>query len=130
MRAELIIYAVAAALAVAGCGPAHRGEPNGPRVTTVTPDQVRGERLFFQMCSQCHPGGGAGLGPAINNMTLPAIAIKTQIRKGVGAMPSFSDEELSDDDVDAVTDYVTHMMEAPATHAQADARKLPMRGPM
>lgn len=102
--------------AVGACGAERRGEPTGPRVTPDTAREARGEALFHRFCYQCHPGGEAGLGPAINDKPLPAFAIKTQIRKGVGAMPSFSAELLSDGDVDAIIAYLGEMRATPPTH--------------
>jgi len=88
-----------------GCGSARRGEPvAGPM--TLTGDELRGERVFQRNCSQCHPGGEAGLGPALNDLPLPGVAIKTQVRIGAGAMPAFHRLELSHGDLQAVVDYL------------------------
>ena len=57
-------------------------------------------------CHQCHPGGKAGLGPAINNKPLPGFMIKLQSRAGVGAMPGFSSSELSDEELNAIVAYL------------------------
>jgi mono/diheme cytochrome c family protein len=75
---------------------------------------VKGQRLFHRWCYQCHPGGEEGLGPAINNRPLPHIAIRTQIRKGVGAMPAFGEDLLSDSDVSAILAYLDEMKHSPA----------------
>jgi mono/diheme cytochrome c family protein len=104
-----------AALLVAACGRSHRGEPQGPSVTPNTEHSARGAMLFQKLCYQCHPAGNSGLGPALNDKPLPEAAIRTQIREGVGAMPSFGDDQLTDDDVDAIADYVQEMRAAPAT---------------
>lgn len=106
---------------LSSCGPAHRGEPTGPRVRPDTVAEARGERLFFQYCSKCHPGGSGGLGPSLNDKPLPELAIRTQIRKGVGAMPSFDDHVLRDDDVAAIATYVQELRATPAK-PNADAR--------
>ena len=108
MRVASIVVVLAAALA-GGCGKEKRGEPTGPRVTADTPHEQRGEWVFHRLCYQCHPGGEAGLGPAINDKPLPETAIKTQIRQGVGAMPSFPEEMISDQDVDAIVEYLQEM---------------------
>ena len=85
---------IASAALLAACGSARRGAP------------LIGERVFDRHCSQCHPGGESGLGPALNNKPLPRFAMKIQIRNGVGAMPRFSSSEISDDQVSAVTAYL------------------------
>src|SRR4051812_14082012 len=97
---------IIAALAF-GCGAKQRGEPNGPPIPAVTQGEEHGRALFQRFCYKCHPNGTAGLGPALNNKPLPEIAIRTQIRKGVGAMPSFGDDQLSDHDVSAVAGFVS-----------------------
>lgn len=97
-----------------GCGAERRGQPEAPAVTADNPKEVRGERLFHRWCYQCHPGGEAGLGPPINNLPLPHVAIRTQIREGVGAMPAFGDELLSDADVNAILAYLDEVKRSPA----------------
>lgn len=97
-----------------GCGAERRGQPEAPAVTADSPRELKGERLFHRWCYQCHPGGEAGLGPPINNRPLPHIAIRTQIRKGVGAMPAFGDDLLSDSDVTAILAYLDELKGSPA----------------
>lgn len=105
-----------------GCGPKHRGEPEGPRVQPDSVAEARGEWLFGRFCYKCHPGGAAGLGPSLNDKPLPALAIRTQIRKGVGAMPAFDDNLLRDTDVEAIAAYVQALRGTPATAAHDDRR--------
>ncbi len=98
--------AVLAAVAVgAGCGPARRDGPFGGPVQ-FTAKELDGQKLFMRECNQCHPAGAAGLGPAINNKPLPAVAMRTQIRLGAGAMPAFKDDTLSDAEVEAIVAYL------------------------
>jgi mono/diheme cytochrome c family protein len=99
--------ALAAACALlAACGSARRGEP---LVGERRPPNARlalGERVFDLKCSQCHPGGEAGLGPALNDKPLPQFAVRIQVRNGVGAMPRFSSREITDEQLSAVTSYM------------------------
>jgi mono/diheme cytochrome c family protein len=90
----------------ASCGSARRGatvvgerHPNDAKLAL-------GEQVFDRNCSQCHPGGEAGLGPALNNKPLLQFAVKIQVRNGVGAMPRFSSNEISDEQLRAVTAYM------------------------
>jgi mono/diheme cytochrome c family protein len=106
-RSGLLLAILIAALASApGCGSARRGEPIvGPLV--VEDEQIAlGQRAFMTSCHQCHPGGMGGLGPAINNKPLPGFMIQMQSRAGLGAMPSFSSSELSDEQLDAIAAYL------------------------
>ncbi len=50
---------------------------------------------------------------APNDKPLPELAIRTQIRTGVGAMPSFDESWLTDDEVDAIAEYVQALRAAP-----------------
>lgn len=100
--------------AAAGCGPQRREPLAGTPVTVDTPAERRGERLFYRFCAKCHPGGEAGLGPALNNKPLPEVAIRAQIRKGLGAMPAFPEDRLPDAQVAEIADYVAALRKAPA----------------
>ncbi len=88
------------------CGSGRRSEPLIGPVALTTPEQRAGELVFFRKCHKCHPMGDAGLGPALNNKPLPGAAIRLQVRTGVGAMPSFNDEQISDRDLDALLAYI------------------------
>ena len=111
MRTSVARIAAAAALlaAVAACGTARRGVPiMGPIAHSDA--GMHGKVLFMHSCNQCHPGGDAAVGPAINNKWIPDPVMKLQIRKGVlGSMPAFSDKELSDKDVDDILVYLNEL---------------------
>ena len=95
-------------LVLAGCGSARRGPPVAD-VVAFSEEAQLGERAFAQRCSECHPEGEGGLAPPINNRPLPKFLIKTQIRTGLGAMPAFGEDELSDAEVDAIADYLVEL---------------------
>ena len=57
-------------------------------------------------CQQCHPGGEAGLGPALNDKPLPEFLKKFQVRHGLGTMPSFSEKEISDQQLEDLMEYL------------------------
>ncbi|MEA2561500.1 MAG: hypothetical protein QOH06_3004 [Acidobacteriota bacterium] len=89
----------------AGCS-ARRSEPIAGPFVPGSPMLARGEIAFDQHCSRCHPGGEKGLAPAINNKPLPGFLMKFQVRHGAGAMPAFSEKELSREDLDALVKYL------------------------
>jgi mono/diheme cytochrome c family protein len=104
LNVRLIILAMTA-WAMVGCASARRGVPvKGPLALN---DQARqGQVLFMRHCNQCHPGGEAGVGTAINNKSVPHAVMKLQIRNGVlGSMPKFPDSVISDEDVDRILAY-------------------------
>ncbi|MBI3805843.1 MAG: cytochrome c [Nitrospirae bacterium] len=97
---------LAGLLLSAGCGSARRSEPITSPLSVASPSVQRGQALFMEHCSPCHPKGEAGVGPALNNKPLPGFMIKFQVRHGIGAMPAFSQEELSDPDLDQIVAYL------------------------
>lgn len=104
-RLSLLGLAVLALLPAA-CGPAYRGAPLYGAFDSVDPQLEQGQRAFAEHCDQCHPGGAAGLGPGINNKPVPGGLIRFQVRNGLGAMPKFSEEELSAEDLDAIVEFL------------------------
>ncbi|MBI5453769.1 MAG: c-type cytochrome [Deltaproteobacteria bacterium] len=107
---RVLMLSIAASLVVSGwgcgCGSARRGAPVAGPFDDSQPHIARGKKVFEENCSQCHPGGEAGLGPAINNKPLPGFLIKFQVRKGIGAMPSFPNEHISDSELDDLVSYL------------------------
>jgi mono/diheme cytochrome c family protein len=100
------LIAAALVAALAGCGTARRSEPlvGPPRLASA--NEIHGQRVFMQLCNQCHPGGDAGLAPALNNKPAPTPAIKLQVRKGLGRMPAFPESELDSRGLDDLVSYL------------------------
>jgi mono/diheme cytochrome c family protein len=96
---------VGAALTGAGCASARKSEIPESRFQADA-KLAEGRLVFMHTCNQCHVLGGPGLGPGINDKPLPAFAIKMQVRKGVGTMPAFGPYDISDEQLDAVVDYL------------------------
>jgi mono/diheme cytochrome c family protein len=96
---------LACALALS-CGPARYSEPLHGPVELRSEAERLGAQRFFVFCHQCHPGAGGGLGPAINDKPLPSAMIRLQVRQGMGAMPSFSESEIPDPELDAIVLYL------------------------
>lgn len=104
--AAVLLTVLAGLLLIAACGTARRGAPlTGPH--DPPNEQVRlGQQTFATYCHGCHPGGTAAIGPAINNKPLPGFAIRRQVRWGLGQMPSFSEEVISDEALDGIVAYL------------------------
>ena len=102
------------ALISGGCGSARRSEPIKGSVAINDPRVAHGRDLWMMKCNRCHPGGEAGLGPATNDKPLPELLIAMQIRTGLGAMPAFTKQELSDSDVADVIAYMKAIRRADA----------------
>jgi mono/diheme cytochrome c family protein len=95
------------AVAALGCGAARQSPALQSRPTPLNDQELAGQRVFMRDCNGCHPQGDGGLGPALNDKPVPAAAIKLQVRQGLGAMPAFSEQEISSDELDALSAFMS-----------------------
>jgi mono/diheme cytochrome c family protein len=101
------------ALVAVGCGGGGSSKPEaessaggeaaagyeGPIAST---DAAHGKQVFATFCDDCHPDGGADVGPSlIENAHTPA-RIRKQIREGSGKMRPFSEKRLSNEDMESI----------------------------
>lgn len=122
-RSRLTLAALAAALAATACAAPRRGEPLAGAMLTTDPAQDRGRLVFMQNCYKCHPGGEAGLGPALSKRR-PAPWIKYRIRHAPGAMPSFDEKRISDKELQDLMAYLAALRRAPEkAHEPFEARE-------
>ena len=103
MRHTTLVLAIVFAIA---CGSARRVPPVASPVELSSQKLVTGHHEFMEYCHQCHPHGEAGLAPAINDKPLPGFLIKFQVRHGLGAMPAFPKQVISDEELDAIVAYL------------------------
>lgn len=92
-------------LTITGCSP-RKGVPYTEPLTNMSKEVQQGKVLFDNFCNKCHPNGAAGLGPALNNKPLPGFAIRFQIRNGLGVMPAFDEEQISDEESKNIVAYL------------------------
>jgi mono/diheme cytochrome c family protein len=90
MRCDRIVFVLMCELFLAGmiivpcgCGSARPGDPPDDP-PPQTPAVQRGQQIFVQNCNACHPGGAAGVGPALNDKPLTESLIRSQVRNGKG----------------------------------------------
>lgn len=102
---------LALALLIVACAPAYRGTPTLEPLEIDDPQVALGQKVFFANCHQCHTGGSKSLGLGITNKPLPDWAIRFQVRNGIGQMPAFSEEEISDAELDALVAYLNALRE-------------------
>jgi glucose/arabinose dehydrogenase len=91
-----------------GVGPGgyyRRGEPIGRPVEILNGSEARGQVVYMRHCYACHQGGEGGLGPALLQLA-PRPIVRTQIRLGLGVMPAFGRDEINDDEMDNLLDYI------------------------
>ncbi|MDX5437380.1 MAG: cytochrome c [Pontibacter sp.] len=107
MKARFILVAaIFTLLSLTYCGTARRGVPLYEPLNTDKPAVAQGEAVYMSYCQKCHPGGTAGLGPAINNKPLPGFLIRYQVRHGLGLMPAFKEEVIPDQQLDQLVAYL------------------------
>ena len=108
MKARLLLigWSLVLCAIVAGCASARRSEPLLGHSPGSSFEFAAGRQRFMQHCHSCHPGGEAGLGPALNNKPLPGALIKFQVRQGLGAMPALKEHHVSDGDLDEIVKYL------------------------
>ena len=109
MRRTLL--AAALAVTLTACAPVYDGTAILGPLDASDPQVALGERVFALQCQQCHPNASAGLGPGLTNKPLPGWAIRFQVRHGLGLMPAFPEEEISDAELDAVVAYIHALRE-------------------
>ena len=108
MNASLTALAVVVVpLLLGACASARRSEPIRGEMPAASVSFAEGRRAFMRHCHACHPGGEAGLGPALNNKPLPTSLIKFQVRHGLGVMPAFKAEDIAPDELDSITAYLS-----------------------
>jgi len=84
-----------------------KSEPMAGKSFVPKNDHVRnGEQKFNMYCQKCHPGGEAGLGPALNSNPAPGFVKRFQVRHGLGVMPSFKKDEIAKQDVKDIAKYL------------------------
>jgi mono/diheme cytochrome c family protein len=115
---------VCALLLGGGCGSARRGEPIRGPLALSSPKVEQGQQVFMRNCQKCHPGGEAGLGPALNDKAFPEFLKRFQVRHGLGAMPSFSKEEISEAQLDDVMAYLKALRQHKGRPAGEEKRRV------
>jgi mono/diheme cytochrome c family protein len=94
---------------VAGCGAKDQTAHDLARYDYPigSADVERGEVVFKENCNGCHPGGQKGYGPALAGHPEPVAEVRMIVRAGKGRMPSFGDDKISSDDLEALLAYVS-----------------------
>jgi mono/diheme cytochrome c family protein len=102
-----LILALLAVVGIVACGDDSAPQPSGTPPSTAS--LVRGQEIFAQYCTKCHPGGGAGAGPSLIGRNESASKITRTVRNGDGLMPSFQTSEISDEDLNQLVQYVQNL---------------------
>ncbi|WP_120077585.1 c-type cytochrome [Aurantiacibacter odishensis] len=96
---------------------AQAGPPPMPQPVTMAkrPDATGGEALYVEYCAMCHTANGMGTGLLARRVDTPileerdnlaAAYVMVAARNGIGNMPAVPRGELSDEDLQAIADYL------------------------
>lgn len=99
------IICLATFLFMASCSVRRSLPIEGP-LPLEDPQVKNGQILFMSNCQKCHPLGESGLGLAINSNPAPKFVKRFQVRHGLGVMPSFKKDEISNDELDDILNYL------------------------
>lgn len=107
----LATLAVILIIASYGLAEMNRTKKTGKKINTsaATSSLEAGKMIYENSCINCHgPDGKTGHSGAKNlaNTTLTIEEQKERIRKGKNSMPPYSSEVLSENDLDAVIEYI------------------------
>jgi mono/diheme cytochrome c family protein len=103
MKTIITFFAIAILAACAS----RRSEPvKGKEFASSSPEIVKGEQIYMARCQKCHPAGEAGLGPALSANPAPQFVKRFQVRHGLGVMPAFAKNEISEKDLRNVSAYM------------------------
>jgi mono/diheme cytochrome c family protein len=105
-RAATVASVLLAVLALSSCGSARRSEPVTGPMKMEEESVRRGKLLYDAHCYKCHVQGEGGMAPALNDKPLPRFLMHFQSRHGLGAMPAFSEKEISDRELEDILNYL------------------------
>ena len=111
MNRMLVLLVMGAGLAA--CGAPRKSEPLAGPPPLHDAALERGRVLYDRHCHRCHSSGEGGLGPGVTNVPAPKALMRLQVRQGLGAMPGFSEREISDEELDQLLDYVVALRKLP-----------------
>lgn len=105
---SIFLFAVLFGIRLSSCS-APKMVPLAEVTKMPTEKLQQGRVLFDEYCATCHPGGMGGVGFAIINKPLPEDLIQFQIRNGIGVMPAFDENVLTDEEVESIAEYLVYL---------------------
>lgn len=110
MAVSLLLVVVLIVVVLPACS-SSKNSPNLGAMEITDESVQRGQLVFDANCHSCHMKGQGGMAPAFNNKPLPKFLIKFQVRHGLGVMPAFSEEQISDRELEDLANYVAALRE-------------------
>ncbi len=117
MKCLALCGAIAVLAIVAGALPllcaCNPGRQGGAAVASNVADANAppGKIVFEKNCINCHPYGRGGIGPNLSKRKLTAEIVRKKVRKGGLIMPSFSEERISNEELEQLAEFVPTLSE-------------------
>ena len=105
---KYLLFIITALYGLAACA-SRKSEPIQQKMLVLNENEKNGQHHFMHHCQKCHPNAEAGLGPAI--LAPPVFLKKYQVRHGLGVMPKFEEDKISDKDLDDIMAYLNALKE-------------------
>lgn len=89
--------------------PASSPSSSTPAPSTEVTPQIKGKDIYTQKCAVCHgpDADGTSAAPAVAGHSISTT--KTQVRNPMGTMPAFSPDQLSDEELDEIAEFISGM---------------------
>ena len=117
-----LFVAIVAIVASSACASARRRPPLAAP-PSLNEQAATGQVVFMEKCNRCHPGGEAGLGPALTDKPFPDFLKRFQVRHGLGVMPAFDKSEMTDEQLSDVLAYIRALRRHDNRQAFAESRE-------
>jgi mono/diheme cytochrome c family protein len=95
------MFVIAIAIAGATVARTASAAPPAPTEAFVWKD---GREVYAKVCAYCHE---QGVGPVIRGRALPSVYVRTIVRNGSRAMPSFRAAEIDDESLEKLAEYIS-----------------------
>lgn len=113
-RGRLAAFATGLALVAAG-GLAAGMSNSASAQATYEIEPRAPEYLYARTCGYCH---GHNVAPIIRGRNLPPAVIRSIVRSGMGAMPAFKPTEITDTELQALSEWISQSEADPEEQGQ------------
>lgn len=108
-----LLAGLTAVAVMAGVGLAAGGAMQARAQATYEIEPRAPEYLYARTCGYCH---GHNIAPIIRGRALPAAVTASIVRSGMGAMPAFKPTEITDAELEALTQWLQQSEADPEEH--------------
>ena len=84
-------------------------------IANAAPAPRAPETVYASTCGYCH---GRNVGPIILGKNIPAETVTAFVRRGQGAMPAFRPTEISDQELEALAEWIAASKANPKEQGQ------------